>query len=396
MNRQINLPGEVKYIMDTLAGGGHEAFAVGGCVRDRLLDREPKDWDVCTPALPEQAAEYFEHVINTGLKYGTVTVMLNGKPFEVTTYRADGDYSDNRRPDTVTFGTDLGADLARRDFTVNAMAYSPETGVVDCFGGAADLEAGIIRCVGNPSERFREDALRIMRALRFASALEFTIEPETSKAVFGCAGLLKNIAAERIAAELNGLLTGGGSENILSEYRAVLSVIIPDYRTEGISKPPPLIIPRLAVLLSGLGADGARDILSDLRYDNRTADSVAELIYYGGADIRAEESGIKRWLNKIGEEQFRLLLEVGGAVGTCGDTEAVQALLEKIFSEKQCFSLKDLAVCGMDLIESGIPEGVEVGVTLNRLLNMVIDGKIENSREALLGAVLLLAETEHI
>jgi len=213
----MKIPEEVQYIINTLENNGCEAYAVGGCVRDSLLGKEPKDWDICTPALPEHTMKFFagHKIIETGLRHGTITLRINHNSFEVTTYRIDGVYSDNRHPDKVEFANDLKEDLSRRDFTINAMAYNPKTGIVDFFGGAKDLEYGIIKCVGDANKRFQEDALRIMRALRLASVLGFSISSDTSKAILENKSLLKNIAVERIAAELNKLIVGNNVRNIL-------------------------------------------------------------------------------------------------------------------------------------------------------------------------------------
>jgi len=226
----IQLPGEVKYLIETLETSGHDAYAVGGCVRDSLLGKEPEDWDICTSATPGESLKLFERhpVIETGLKHGTITLMLNHKPFEITTYRVDGAYSDHRRPEQVTFVGSLREDLSRRDFTINAMAYHPQRGIVDYYDGMGDLKAGIVRCVGDAGIRFQEDALRMMRALRFASVLGFVIDPATAAAMHGTKDLLTNISAERIAGELNRFIVGDGAGGLLLQHIAVIAVILPE------------------------------------------------------------------------------------------------------------------------------------------------------------------------
>jgi tRNA nucleotidyltransferase (CCA-adding enzyme) len=322
---KIKLPEAVEYIVNTLEAGGHEAYAVGGCVRDSLLGVEPKDWDVCTSALPEQTMESFRqhHIIETGLKHGTVTLILDGQPFEITTYRVDGKYKDRRRPDSVKFVNVLKRDLARRDFTISAMAYNPKTGLVDHYGGQQDLTERKIKCAGNPDKRFGEDALRIMRALRFASVMGFSIEEGTSDAIFRNRELLHNISAERLTDELLKLMAGDGASEILSKYAPVIIKAIPE--------------------------------------------------------IKPGKKHITRWINKTGERTLRRLLELKN------DGEAL-AVLDEIIKQ-QCFSLKDLAVNGKDLLEAGVTPGVRVGEILNRLLEMAAERRVPNDRENLLEAV---------
>lgn len=225
----IQIPSHARQLLELLHSCGHEAYVVGGCVRDALLGREPKDWDMCTSATPEEMLRCFEgeRVLLTGLKHGTVTVLMEHEPYEVTTFRVDGSYTDNRHPDSVTFVRDVRMDLARRDFTVNAMAYNPRDGLIDCFGGQEDLRNGVIRCVGDADARFQEDALRIMRALRFASSYGFTLQKETAEAAVRNAGLLQSIAAERIYSEMNRLLTGQGRLPVLLMHPRIITAILP-------------------------------------------------------------------------------------------------------------------------------------------------------------------------
>jgi len=444
--RQI--PNEVKYIIDTFETNGYEAYAVGGCVRDSLMPMEPKDWDICTSALPQTTMELFakHHIIETGLKHGTITLMLEHKPFEITTYRIEGEYSDNRHPDNVEFVDNLKEDLSRRDFTINAMAYNPQRGIVDFFDGEADLNAGIIRCVGDAQKRFEEDALRIMRALRFAAVLGFAIDDKTVEAMYNKRELLKNIAAERIADELNKLIIGKNVRDILSKYMPVIGVIIPellsaigfeqrnphhcynvlDHILLSIDSAPKDVSIRLAMLFhdiakpacytetDGIGhfyghpkisSEMAKEILMRLKYDNDTVETVSQLVLYHDSAILPDSKNIKRWLNKIGEERLRQLIDVkkADAVAQSANVreekqrvlDAILALLNDIIDEQQCFSLKDLKVNGNDLIAMGVPEGISVGAILSQLMDMVIDEHVINDKaELLLIAQILWREKE--
>jgi len=436
----INIPEEARYIIGTLAEHGHEAYIVGGCVRDAVLGITPQDWDICTPALAEQTMQCFagRHIVESGLRHGTITLVLDHQPFEITTYRVDGVYSDNRRPDSVEFITDLRADLSRRDFTINAMAYSPQKGIMDFFDGMADIQNHIIRCVGDADKRFQEDALRVMRALRFASVLNFDIEDKTSAAIVRNKGLLKNIAVERIAAELNKLIVGPNAGKVLSRYTSVLEEIIPEitamigfqqhnphhyldvweHTVKSITASPAEVALRLTMLLhdtakpqcyteaGGIGhfyghpqisAEMAKEILTRLKYDNDTIETVTQLVLYHDADIRPSTKQIKRWLNRIGEERFRQLLEIKKADAMAQAEKYRQTkiavladilpLLNGIIEQRQCFSLKDLAVNGRDLIAIGISEGVMIGKILNQLVDMVIDEQVENDRNKLIKAI---------
>jgi len=383
---EIKIPDDAIYILNAIEAAGYEANVVGGCVRDALLGKAPDDWDICTSALPEQTMEIFynHHIIETGLQHGTVTLMLHKKPYEITTYRVDGKYKDNRRPEQVKFVSVLKRDLARRDFTINAMAYNPKTGLADYYGGRQDLADKIIKCVGNPDKRFGEDALRIMRAMRFAAALGFKIDGGTKQAMLENKALLNNIAKERIAAELNKLIVGDGAAEIILEHFAVISEVIPELtELHDFSRAPKDIGVRLAVLFNGTDSETAVKILRRLKYDNATAATVKTLVLYRGADIQPESKNIKRWLNKIGEETLRKLLEVKRA-GNTAQLDNITSVLNEIIEQNQCFSLKNLAVGGNDLISIGITEGTKIGGILKRLLDIVIDEQIENEKTILL------------
>ena len=389
----ISIPDDVRYIIDALETNGFEAYAVGGCVRDSLLGKEPDDWDICTSALPEQIKSCFfgEHIIETGLKHGTVTLMLGHVAYELTTYRTDGKYTDNRHPEKVKFVSVLKRDLARRDFTMNSLAYNPKTGLVDYYGGESDLANGMIKCVGNAEKRFQEDALRIMRALRFASSFGFSIEENTAKAMRENKKLLRNISAERIAAELNKLVLGEGAKNIISEHMEIIKEIIPEYSSAiGIEFAPKDISIRLAAFFGDICAESAKKILMGLKYDNETAKAVTQLLLLRDFEI-TDGKDIKRQLRKIGEKRLRQLIELKRSYAIAearndklGALDELLESLNEIIRQKQCFSLKDLAVNGKDLIEIGVSEGSEIGIALNGLLDMVIEEKAKNDREALL------------
>ena len=402
----IKISDEVKYIIETLESNGYEAYAVGGCVRDSLLGNSPADWDICTFALPGQTMACFDDkdIIKTGLKHGTVTLILNNRPFEITTYRRECDYTDNRHPDKVEFIGDLKEDLSRRDFTVNAMAYNPTRGLVDFFGGIDDLDRKVIKCVGEADKRFSEDALRIMRALRFAAVLGFRIDGDTAKAMRGNKELLKNISVERIAGELNKLIMGDGAGGLLTEHKSIITEIIPGLTSDlkSIDSVPKDLYIRLAALLrdtgeAQLGAYAAQGVLTRLKYDKNTIAAVTQLIMYRDAEIFPGRTDIKRWLNNIGEGQLRRLIEVKRSDvlaqsesrrhNQLDKLEEAEALLNEIIDKRLCFSLKDLAVNGKDLIAVGIPEGGEIGVILKKLTDMVIDEKVENNKQKLLAEV---------
>ena len=435
----FELPQGAAFVLKRLHDAGYQAYVVGGCVRDTLLGIAPKDWDVCTNALPHEMQRVFAdcHVIETGLQHGTLTVMYDHEPYEVTTFRVDGEYTDHRHPDEVIFVTDVREDLSRRDFTVNAMAWSEETGVVDAFGGQEDLAARLIRCVGDARKRFGEDALRIMRAMRFASVYGFAIDPDTDEAIHELKSTLADVAAERIRVELAKLLCGAGAGNILRTYRDVIFTLFPalapmdgfDQRTphhlwdvwehtvRAVEAVPATETLRLAMLLHDCGkiaafsvddrgeghATGheehsvriAQKVLADLKLDNATRDRVLLLIGSHGWPVTPERRLLKRRLNQLGEEALRQLIEVKRAdalaTGT-KDTAAVEAhrvqtlsALDALLAENPCVTLRDMAVNGRDLMAMGA-KGRAVGETLQWLLEQVLDEILPNERDALLAA----------
>lgn len=433
------LPAGAEFVLRRLHDAGYQAYVVGGCVRDTLLGKAPKDWDVCTNALPHEMQRVFAdcHVIETGLQHGTLTVMHNHEPFEVTTFRVDGEYTDHRHPDEVIFVADVRDDLSRRDFTVNAMAWSAETGVVDAFGGQEDLAAGVIRCVGEPEKRFGEDALRIMRALRFASTYGFAIDPATDAAIHALKHTLRDVAAERIRVELAKLLCGDGAGDILRAYRDVIFTLFPalaamdgfDQRTRhhlwdvwehtvrAVEMVPASETLRLAMLLHDCGkiaafsvddqGEGhaygheeqsvriAERVLAELRMDNATRDRVLLLIGSHGWPVTPERRLLKRRLNQLGEEALRQLIEVKRADALATGTKdpaaveshrsATLSALDALLSEKPCVTLREMAVNGRDVMALGA-KGRAVGETLQWLLEQVLDDALQNERDVLLEA----------
>lgn len=431
----MKLPPYVSIILEKLNDIGFEAFAVGGCVRDSLLGIEPKDYDVTTDATPEQIKKCFSdfRTIDTGIEFGTVTVISDGFPIEVTTYRIDGEYNDNRRPDSVEFTSQLSEDLRRRDFTINAMAFNEKTGIIDLYGGRSDLSDGIIRAIGNPVERFNEDGLRIMRALRFASCYNLSIEPSTADAIHSLSYLLENIAKERIAIEFNKFICGN-CEAILREYHDVFSVLIPEIKKcvgfeqrtkyhnrdvfehiiSTVSAIKPIKHLRLTMLFHDIGkpdyftvdekgqghfkghavgsCEIAEKFLKTYKYDNETSHKVIELIKNHDIVIENNEKQIKRYLNRFGEELFLdiIAVHIADDIGKAPEFQQrieiyrqVNETVKSIISENECFSLSDLAVNGNDIIELGY-KGKAIGDTLRYLLDKVIDGDFLNEKEILI------------
>lgn len=433
---KIILPKDVENIIKTIEDAGFEAYAVGGCIRDSLLLREPDDWDITTSAKPEQIKALFARTIDTGIAHGTVTVMLHHKGYEVTTYRIDGEYEDSRHPKEVTFTADLLEDLRRRDFTINAMAYNERSGIVDAFCGMEDLERKIIRAVGNPEERFEEDALRIMRAVRFSAQLDYEIEENTKKAILTLAGNLSRISAERIQVELVKLIQSPYPEKIRDLYKmGITKVFMPEFdaimETEQHNPHHMYSVGehtiravmaaeadknlRLALLFhdfgksrcrttdeegidhfhghSSISEEMCRQILKRLKFDNDTIHIVGKLVQNHDYDIIPEKKYVRRAVYRIGEDVFGLLLKVKQA-----DLDAqsdylreekqqklcrVQKLYREILADGECISLRTLAVKGADLIAWGMQPGREIGEMLARLLEEVLDNPQNNQREKL-------------
>ena len=439
MKFKINIPADANELIHTLQNNGHSAYIVGGCVRDSILGRTPHDWDICTSATPSEMLEIFKDkkIIETGLQHGTVTVVVNGEPYEITTYRIDEIYSDNRRPDTVTFTDKLVEDLRRRDFTINTMAYNDEEGLIDPFNGMEDIKYKKISCVGRAEDRFGEDALRILRAIRFAAQLEFTIMTGTDREIHKQYKNLENISIERINSEFCKIASSDDFCVELLLYKDVFSLFIPELKDMfDFPQNNPWhiwdvfghtihaveycdsddLVVRLAVFFHDFGkphsyqdgedgirhfkghgkvsADMTDSIMKRLRFDNETRNNVVELVYYHDATFEVGKKYVKRWLNKIGEKQFRRLLQVKKADNKAQNLELssdrikelseIETLIDEVLQEDECFSLKNLAVNGKDLIGIGYKTGKELGNTLNRLLQLVIDGNCPNEKEKLL------------
>lgn len=432
------IPDDVKHILNIIYKNGFEAFVVGGCVRDTLLGKTPHDWDICTNAKPFEIKKCFEDfaTFDSGIKHGTISVIYNNEVYEITTYRIDGDYTDNRHPDSVKFTDDVEMDLSRRDFTINAMAYNVNVGLVDPFNGQDDLANEKIRCVRNADKRFREDALRIIRAMRFASTYGFSIEDETAKSIIRNKELLNNIAIERINTEFTKLICGCSAETILNNFRDVIAIFIPELKEEfefnqnskhhnrdlwhhttySMSVIEADAVLRMVMLLHDMGkpqcqtndenreshfighpvisAEMSRVILRRMKYSNSFIDECVCLIRNHDVRYSGSPNQLKRLLAKIGESRLKKLFKVFRAdIMAQSDYDKPKKLslvelaekdFDNILEKEHCFSLKQLAVNGNDMIAVGIKDGRKIGDTLKNLLNMVIDEEIENNRVQLL------------
>ena len=402
MGIEMRVPADAEQIIEKLNEHGFEAYVVGGCVRDSLLGKEPEDWDITTSAKPEEVKAIFSRTIDTGIQHGTVTVMLNRQGYEVTTYRVDGEYEDGRHPKSVDFTTSLLEDLKRRDFTINAMAYNGREGLVDAFGGMEDLENRVIRCVGSAVNRFTEDALRILRAVRFSAQLDFRIEDETYEAISLIAPNLEKVSKERIATELTKLLLSGHPEKMkrVSDTGASRYISEPFFKAAVLSKGelrplgclPAVKYMRWAGFLRREQGETAADILRDLKMDCDTMDRVKILVSRWRTPIAAEKPAIRRVMNQIPGDLFDSLLcfqtVFAGEVGEgYGETlETVKALAEEIRGAGDPVNLKDLAVDGRDLMAAGMKPGPALGKTLNALMEQVLERPECNERAYLLRA----------
>lgn len=437
---KIALPEKVSFIINTLMRAGYEAYAVGGCVRDVMLNRTPMDWDITTSAKPYEVKQLFGHTIDTGILHGTVTVMLEQEGFEVTTYRIDGEYEDARHPKEVSFTSDLLEDLKRRDFTINAMAYNDTQGLVDAFDGVGDLKRGIIRCVGRATERFSEDALRMLRAVRFSAQLGFVLEEETRAAIVELAPNIAKVSAERIQMELVKLLTSNHPEEIRTAYETGLTaVFLPEFdrmmetaqnnphhcytvgehtlmALQGVEADKVL---RFTMLLHDVakpvcrttdengtdhfyghpqkGSEMARMILRRLKFDNDTTDRVSALVRWHDDNPELSPRSVRRAISRIGLERYPALFAVKRA-----DTLAqsmyrreeklkylhdYEMLYQEVMEKQQCLTIKQLAVTGSDLIEAGMQPGKEIGSVLKKLLELVLEDPELNTKEKLLKQV---------
>jgi len=410
---RIQIPSHVEYIIGKLNQNGYEAFAVGGCVRDTLLGRTPGDWDITTSARPEQVKALFRRTIDTGIQHGTVTVMLERTGYEVTTYRIDGEYEDGRHPRQVEFTSDLLEDLKRRDFTINAMAYSHETGIVDAFGGMEDLEKRVIRCVGEPMERFEEDALRILRAIRFSAQLDFSIEEKTREAITRIAPNLAKVSRERVQMELTKLLCSDHPEQIRQVYETGISRYVseefsclPWEKAEISPALPKEKYVRWAAFLrcacpmeqdswqTDLSCEKAAGknfceerekavraggkILRDLKLDNETIGRVKTLTSWCGEKLLPEAPSVRRAMSKMEPEVWDALVELN----QYGDE--ILCLTKEIRAAGDCLDLKHLAVNGRDLMSAGVRPGKDMGEILNRMLQEVLERPENNQKEILM------------
>lgn len=392
---EIKIPAPAEEILTKLNENGYEAYVVGGCVRDMILGREPGDWDITTSALPEQVKQVFRRTVDTGIQHGTVTVMMGDEGYEVTTYRIDGEYADGRHPDSVTFTPSLTEDLKRRDFTVNAMAYNGNTGLVDEFGGMEDLDRGIIRCVGEPMDRFSEDALRILRAIRFSAQLGFAIEGRTYEAIRAIAPNMVHVSKERIQAELTKLLLSPHPGHISMVYETGISPYVSEtfHKVPLLGMPsvpaqvPPVRHMRWAAFLRKCMPDEAVKILKDLKLDNDTINRVRTLISWQDYGLGPDKYSIRIAMSRMEPDLFDDLLEFRMCLSEAGarqDLAHTALLVDEIRRAGDCISLKTLAVGGNDIIKAGIRPGREVGLTLARLLEMVLEDPARNTKEYLL------------
>ncbi len=404
---RIQMNEDVYFIIDILTKNGYEAFIVGGCVRDALMGKAPKDWDITTNALPQQIKMLFDHTFDTGIAHGTVTVVLNKENYEVTTYRIDGEYLDCRRPEQVFFTQSITEDLSRRDFTMNAIAYNPDVGFVDPFFGRESIWARTIKCVGQPSKRFLEDGLRLLRCIRFSAVLDFEIEPETHKALFEYAYLIKNISIERIRDEFLKIICAGNTRALTllldTEILKFVDEGLFDYfnryceeisnrltQSNTYSKEAYIIA---LVHFYAFMEDSAhiRDLLKFLRLDNYTVNEVATLCSYEKLPLPKGKPEIKKVLSQIGADTFQRLLSAKKVHnGIERELLETQDAFSEIIQANDCYSIKSLNIKGSDLINAGIKEGRHIGSVLEALLNMVIDEPSLNNREDLLKMALSL------
>lgn len=400
---RIALPKDVKHIIGVLMENGYEAYAVGGCVRDSILGRMPGDWDITTSALPMQVKGMFRRTVDTGIQHGTVTVMLGRNGYEVTTYRIDGKYEDSRHPESVEFTPKLEEDLKRRDFTINAMAYNDEHGIVDIFDGVGDLQRKIIRCVGNAHDRFDEDALRILRAVRFSAQLGFGIEENTARAAKELAVNLKKISSERIHTEFNKMLKSPHPDYFsVADAIGIMEIVLPEYHVMsaedkafvgGLARECACLLPeRYAAMLFMSGgyseegsADTAKRVLKRLKLDNDTINTALMLLRFGMLEITDDESRIRHIIYETGDKNILRILDFRAAYEKCigndiTDVRRMYDICNMIFERGDCVSLKNLAITGRELMAMGVPAGRQMGEILNSLLMLVLDNPQLNDR----------------
>ena len=396
---KIKLPPKVQEVLGTIMAAGYEAYAVGGCIRDSLLERKPGDWDITTSALPMQVKGLFRRTVDTGIQHGTVTVMLGRNGYEVTTYRIDGKYEDSRHPESVEFTPKLEEDLKRRDFTINAMAYNDEHGVVDIFDGVGDLQRKIIRCVGNAHDRFDEDALRILRAVRFSAQLGFGIEENTARAAKELAVNLKRISSERIHTEFNKMLKSAHPDYFsVADAIGIMEIVLPEYHVMSaedkafvgaLAKECACLLPeRYAAMLFMSGgyseedpADTAKRVLKRLKLDNDTINTASMLLRFGMLEITDDEPRIRHIIYETGDKNILRILDFRTAYEKCigndiADVRRMYDICNMIFERGDCVSLKNLAITGKELIAMGVPAGRQMD-------NPQLNDREQLSKEAL-------------
>ncbi|TQQ85716.1 CCA tRNA nucleotidyltransferase [Peptacetobacter hominis] len=430
---KIDIPKDVEYIIEEFEKNGFEAFAVGGCIRDSILGRIPNDWDITTDAPPDKIASIFEKTVDTGIEHGTVTVIIDRKCYEVTTYRIDGEYSDGRHPDSVEFSKNIEDDLKRRDFTINAMAYNYKRGLVDISGGIEDLNKGIIRCVGNPYKRFEEDALRMMRAIRFSAQLGFEIETDTKDAIKKLSSSIECISKERINTEFVKLIMSDASQiYTLGECNLLTYIIEEIEKLKGVKDFRGLDLYRKSVEMCRLCEGGAaekmaalmwtyyictnnkerkiEDIMKALRFDNKTVEKSSYIINYGARNIYIDRVDIKKHLNRFGnadkfneylyvrEAEMKAELELIKDVQFSHVTEIIDAfdneglyviseirkIIDDIKEKGECFKVSELEITGKDIIKMGIKPGKQIGMILEEILKKVIKNPEMNRKDTLL------------
>ena len=407
----IELPEDVANIIKKLEADGNQAYAVGGCIRDSLLNRIPEDWDITTSALPQQVKALFKRTIDTGIKHGTVTIMLGKNGYEVTTYRIDSEYEDGRHPKSVEFSTSLTEDLQRRDFTINAMAYNHGAGLVDEFNGIDDLKGNVVRCVGNPIDRFSEDALRMMRAIRFSAQLGFAIEPDTFKAIRELAPNINKVSRERIHVELNKTLLSDHPEYVMQMYETgltkqilpVIDSIMAGKRSNTtlamLKISEPNLVLRYAALLNDAEPDAVRETMKSLKLDNYTVTTVTRIVECSKLIIEENEYAVRETIYKYGKDMLPLILlhqetiikakeEITGIMMAGGKKHisVIRRLYQEILDRGDCIAVKDLDINGSDLMEYGM-QGPEIGETLNELLHIVMENPKLNDKDTLIAMI---------
>lgn len=402
MELHINVPEDAKWIIEKLNDSGYEAYVVGGCVRDSILGREPEDWDITTSALPMKIKELFTKTIDTGIQHGTVTIRRGGQSYETTTFRIDGIYEDSRHPKQVEFTSLLSEDLKRRDFTINAMAYSPETGLVDIFGGIDDINNKIVRCVGNADERFGEDALRMLRAVRFAGQLGFSIEEKTLKAIRAAAKSIENISVERIRTEITKLIMSSGPDRMMVAYETGLTkIFLPEWDEVVNNGKANDAIERInyinnrngneimdererkilcyASLMLDFNKKEVHKVLRRLKFDNYSCNKISKIVENSDISYETDTYHMRKQINAIGKDVMEALFVINEARSYEGLDEA-KNLYKSIVDNNDPLFIKDLAVTGSDLIDVGIPEGESVGKALMYLLEKVLEKPEKNTK----------------